>query len=211
MLHAKHTCHQRKRRWEIVPDFEGPHPPLITAVSTFVLNLSRHCDQEEERDFDGAVHWDSIHSKLLKEFGSRVGQKLLATKLASSNSRRKQQDEGSNTARIPKIVIHGCALQGHTGGNMISPELMGHVKIPTDWKEFVFHTGCSKDKRSFFGQASLLEKETKVEDRQFFFTPLNLFGQNSDEEAPGESLTSQYPVKYMSASPGNIIMTWCTG
>ena len=34
--------------------------------------MSRHYDQEE-RDSDGAVHWDTVRSVLLKEFGSRGG------------------------------------------------------------------------------------------------------------------------------------------
>ena len=33
-------------------------------------------------------------------------------------------------------VIYARAIQGHAGGNMVSPELMGHAKIPYDWKEF---------------------------------------------------------------------------
>ena len=30
-------------------------------------------------------------------------------------------------------------------GNLIAPELMGHVAIPHKWKEFLFHRGCSFD------------------------------------------------------------------
>ena len=35
------------------------------------------------------------------------------------------------------------AIQGHTGGNLIAPESVGHVAILYKWKEFLFHRGCS--------------------------------------------------------------------
>ena len=35
------------------------------------------------------------------------------------------------------------ALQGHTGGDLIEPELMGHVAILFNWNNFLFHRGCS--------------------------------------------------------------------
>ena len=38
-------------------------------------------------------------------------------------------------------VTYVRTIQGHTGGYMISPELMGHVECPNNWKEFVFHIG----------------------------------------------------------------------
>ena len=31
------------------------------------------------------------------------------------------------------------AAQGHTGGGMIEPEMMGHVFIRINWIQFVFH------------------------------------------------------------------------
>ena len=30
-----------------------------------------------------------------------------------------------------------CAIQGHTGGNLTAPELLGHVVFPHNWKEFI--------------------------------------------------------------------------
>ena len=40
-------------------------------------------------------------------------------------------------------VTYVRAMQGHTSGSMISPEFMGQVEIPFNWKNVVFHTGCS--------------------------------------------------------------------
>ena len=72
----------------------------------------------------GAVHWDSVHSKLLKEFDSKV-----------VHNHSQCIHEGSNEKRFEYCVNSKnqmtCvrAIQGHTGGNMISAKLMGHVEI----------------------------------------------------------------------------------
>ena len=43
------------------------------------------------------------------------------------------------------VLLYIRAIQGHTGGNLTAPELMGHVCIPYKWKEFLFHRACSYD------------------------------------------------------------------
>ena len=42
-------------------------------------------------------------------------------------------------------LLYKRAIQGHTCGELIAPELLGHVPIPYNWKEFIFHKGCSFD------------------------------------------------------------------
>ena len=57
--------------------------------------------------------------------------------------------EGSNKMRFQycmnskKSLLYIRTIQGHAGGNLIAPELMGRVAIPDKWKEFLFHRGCS--------------------------------------------------------------------
>ena len=43
------------------------------------------------------------------------------------------------------FFLYVRAFQGLTGGNLIEPELMGHVANPYKSKEFLFHRGCSFD------------------------------------------------------------------
>ena len=83
------------------------------------------------------------------------------------------------------------AIQGHSGGTTIAPELMAHVLIPYDWKEFVFHRVRS------FGIQSILEngliaggKQSKEGRQTTFFTPLNPFEENPEDEAPSVDITS---------------------
>ena len=55
--------------------------------------------------------------------------------------------KGSNTTRFQYqyVLLYIRPIQGNTGGNVIAPELMGHVAIPSRRKEFLFHRGCSFD------------------------------------------------------------------
>ena len=74
------------------------------------------------------------------------------------------------------------AIQGHTGGNMIAPAFVGHVAIPYNLKDIVFHRGC------YFNIKSILEtrltargRERKQGRQTIFFTPLDRFWENPDE------------------------------
>ena len=58
------------------------------------------------------------------------------------------------------------AIQGHIGGNMSAPELMGHVAIPYNWKEFVFHLGCSLNIKSIFETGPIARGRASNEGRQ---------------------------------------------
>ena len=80
----------------------------------------------------------------------------------------------------------------------MAPELMGHVTFPFNWKEFVFHKGCS------FNINSILQSELTAGGREsnerhtIFFTLLNPLGEKSDEEAPGDDLSIPRKVHYHS-------------
>ena len=55
-----------------------------------------------------------------------------------SNKRRFQYCQNSCNN-----LLYLRAIQRHTRGEMIPPEMLGHVLIPHMWKEFVFDRGCS--------------------------------------------------------------------
>ena len=96
-------------------------------------------------------------------------------------------------------LLYVRAIQGHTGGNLTAPELMGHVAIPYKWKEFLFHRGCSFDVTSILTSGLIAGGRESKEGRQtIFFTPLNPFGDNPDEEEPSEDLSKPRKVHYHS-------------
>ena len=62
-------------------------------------------------------------------------------------------------------VTYVSAIQGHTGGNMISPEFLGHIEIPHTWKKFVFHIVCFHD-LNFFMDKRLIAGGREREERR---------------------------------------------
>ena len=92
---------------------------------------------------DGAVHWNSMVPNLQKAFQKSGGRKFSETVWLQHIY------EGSNKMRFQycmnfkNSLLYILAIQGHSGGNLTAPELMGHFAIPLKWKEFLFHRGCS--------------------------------------------------------------------
>ena len=70
-------------------------------------------------------------------------------------------------------LLYVRAIQGDTGGYSIEPELMGHVVIPFNWKQILFHRGCSFNLKSIL-EAGLIGggKESREGRQTVFFTPL---------------------------------------
>ena len=86
-------------------------------------------------------------------------------------------------------LLHIRAIQGHTGGNLIAPDFVGHVAIPYKWKEFLFHRGCSCNVTSLLKSGLFAGgRESKEGRRTIFFTPLNPLEDNPDEKEPGDDL-----------------------
>ena len=46
------------------------------------------------------------------------------------------------------------AIQGHLGGNKVKfdPLLLGKVKIPHNWSEYIYHVGSSLDDKQYSAQ-----------------------------------------------------------
>ena len=81
--------------------------------------------------------------KLRKAFQKAEGQNFSDSDWLSIFAKEATK-RGSSIARIQKfLLVYSCPFKGHIGGNLIAPELMGHVAIPYKWKKFLFHRGCS--------------------------------------------------------------------
>ena len=99
-------------------------------ASKLVMRLARRHDQDERETADGAVHWNSMGPKLRKASEKAGGHKL------SDPDWLQKIYKGSNKTRFRycknsrDVLVYIRAIQGHTGGNVIAPELMGHVAIP---------------------------------------------------------------------------------
>ena len=70
---------------------------------------------------------------------------------------------------------------------MIEPEMLGHVLIPPNWKEFVLHRVCSFTLTSIL-KAGLIAggREGRETRHTVFFTPLNPWRDEIEEEFYGD-------------------------
>ena len=76
---------------------------------------------------------------------------------------------------------------------------MGHVAIPYEWKEFLFHGRCSFNVTSILTSGLIFGGRESKDGRQtIFFTPLDPFGDNADEGGPGDDLSKPRQVHYYS-------------
>ena len=112
--------------------------------------------------------------------------------------------QDSSTVRIPKIPWLTSEQFKDTLVEYQLTWVDGYILIPYNWKEYIFHRGCS------FSIQSILEnglipggKESKGGRQTIFFTPLNPFGGDSDEEEPRDDYTIPQKVHYHSI--GNVI------
>ena len=194
-----------KKKWEIVLEFKGHHTPLNTAISMFAMIL-RHCDQEE-RDSDGAMHWDLIRSSLLEEFGSRVGQNYYHQDWLQAIH------EGSNKTRFEYCKNF----------------LRFKWSMPVQFKDTWYHQNwwdtwkIRMTGRSFCSRwcvpiiwalhwtegSQLAEMKRKVEDKQFSSHRSTFLGEILTAEL--EANPSLYPEKHIVAISGKIIKIQCIG
>ena len=62
---------------------------------------------------------------------------------------------------------------------------MAYIRIPNTWTEYIFHTCCSFSIQSILENGLIPGGKKSDKGRQsIFFTPLNPFGGDSDEEEP---------------------------
>ena len=187
-----------KRKWnDILASNHFRGNTFEAEVSKLVMRQVRHHDQDE-RETAGAVHWNFMGPKLWKAFQKGRGQKF------SDSDWLQYIYEGSNKTRFQccknskNVSLYIRAVQGHTGANLVAPELMGHVAIPCKWKEFLFHRGSSYDVQSILRSGFIGGGRKSKEGRQtIFFTPLSPFVDNPDEE-PSDDLSKQRKVHYHS-------------
>ena len=132
-----------ERKWKLVPaNSSYGIGYLSTAISKMVTRLVRHHDQEE-RQSEAAVRWDTIRPKVLKAFAKQGARDfseedwLRLIHEGSSKTRFEHCEDSKNS------LAYFRASQGHSGGITIAPVLMQHILIPYNWKQFVFHRSCS--------------------------------------------------------------------
>ena len=118
------------REWiDIIANEHGQQSTLEISISKMVMRLVRHMDLQT-RESDGAVHWKSMGPKLRCAFLRDGGDSF------SDTDRINHIWKGSSETRFQYCknshndMLDILAIQGHTGGDVIALELMGHVAVP---------------------------------------------------------------------------------
>ena len=196
----------KERKWKGIlacRSFKGKS--LSSAISKLVMRLVRRYDQDE-RETDGAVHWNTMSPKLLKAFEDKGARKF------SDMEWLQHIYEGSNKTRIEycesskKSLVFFRAIQGHTGGNMTAPEVDGSRRYSIQLEKVcVSHGGCSFNINSILETGLIAgggeSKEWKTNNLLYTSQPFS--GDNPDEEAPSDDL-SQLPARCTTTAIGNI-------
>ena len=139
--------------------------------------MIRHHDQDE-RETDGAMHWNVILPVLKGRFRSQLEKEctdedwLHCVYLGSIKIRFEICKDEHGELRYLR------AIQGHSGGVIISPRLMNYVMIPYRWKRFIYHVGRARDQYSIAESGLVAGGKEREEGRETIFSPLDLF--NSD-------------------------------
>ena len=126
------------RKWKDISANEfGYKYTWESQISKFVSKMVRH-ENCRDREIDGAIHSKLISPKLRFTFqrdGSRefIDRDWINYILESNATRFLFCQIFRNK------LLYIPAAQGHTGGDMIEPEMVGYVFIRINWKQFVFH------------------------------------------------------------------------
>ena len=105
-----------------------------------------------------------------------------------------------NCMNFKICLLNLRAIQGHTGGNLKAPEVMGHVALfHTQGKNSCFIDYALMMSLQSSNQDLSLEDETAKEDRpSSSFTPLKPFGDNPDKEEPSDDPSKPRKVYFYS-------------
>ena len=147
-IYIKKEITKEDRIWTIIPGCpKCKRDSFETRISKRVTNMVRHHDQDK-RETDGAMHWDVVlpvlkgrfRNQLEKEFTDEDWLHCLC--LGSIKTRFEIYKDENGELRYIR------AIQGHSGGMIISPKLVDYVIIPYTWKRYIYHVGRARDQYS---------------------------------------------------------------
>ena len=158
---------------------------------------------------DGTVHRKSMGPKQRCAFRKDRGDTFSDTEWINhiwmgSSKTRFQYCKNSGEA-----LLHIRVIQGHTGGDVIALELMGHVAIPLKWKEFPSHRECSFTLKSILDAGPIVcGKESKEWRQTLFFSPMDPWEMRLKKNL---MVTYQSREEFTFRASGNSLKTPSTG
>ena len=128
--------------------------------------------REKERQM-GQFNWTIVCPKLIIRFQKDGGSNFTDRDCLNFIWKGSKKTRFQYCQNLCNTLLYLRAIQGHTG-EMIPPEMLCHVFIHHNWKEFVFHRGCSFNLTSILNTGLIAGGREGRETRHtVFFTPLN--------------------------------------
>ena len=196
-IYVKEEIPKEDRIWTFIPGCpKCKRDSFETHISKCVTNMVRHHDQDE-RETDGARHWDGVPSVLKGKFRNQLEKEftdedwLHCLYLGSIKTRFEICKDENGELRCIR------AIQGHSGGMIILPRLMNYVMTPYQWKRFIYHVGRARDQYSIAEIGLVAGGTEREEGRQtIFFTPFDPFNSDAHEAESITDTTKPRKVKY---------------
>ena len=84
-------------------------------------------------------------------------------------------------------ILYLRALQGHSGRNLIDPELQDNVLIPNNFFEYIYHIRCAVSFHSITNSGLIAGGQHLSNRQSVFFLPVNPM--NKEHKDPETKLT----------------------
>ena len=140
-------------------------------ISKKVINLLRH-NQTLQREEDGAIEFCRVkfylrnHHSQIHNWSDDRWKACLA---AGGGSKRRYQYCSDNSG----IILYLCALQGHSGSNLIDPTLQDNVLIGTGIFPYIYHVGCTFNLYSLINNGLVPGGQNLSRRQTVFFLPVD--------------------------------------
>ena len=172
------TVPMNERKWiDIEP---GDSSLSAHEISKKVVNLLRHC-QTTQREDDGAVQFWRIKNFLQNQFPQIPywsDDRWKVCLAAGGGSKRRYQYCSDNSGTI----LYLCALQGHSGNNLIDPTSQDNVIIQRGFFQHIYHIGCAFSLHSVINIGLIPGGQDSSRRQTVFLLPID--PRNTDHKDP---------------------------
>ena len=164
----------QKTAFSFIEEFGRTCPPMHSVTDTGGKPKSRNLSvnwydmsiREKERQTEQFIR---NSCPMLKLQVRSNGGAFPLTVIKSTSPGKAATKQDSSIVRI--LATNYCTLEPFkdTGGKMIKPEMMGHICIPLNWKQSLFHTGFSFDLNSILDAGRIAGGREGRENRHTVF------------------------------------------
>ena len=140
-------------------------------LSKKVINLLRH-NQKLHREEDGAIQFYKIKFHLRDhhpQIQNWSGDRWIACLAAGGGSKRRYQ----YCSDVSGTILYLCALQGHSGRNLIDPSLQDNVVIGSGIFHYIYHVGCAFNLHSIINNGLIPGGQDLSRRQTVFFLPVD--------------------------------------